>query len=178
MFLGGECFFYSWKGVVVYYCVASDQEGTARECVDKLPRDVKRVDLLALTHSGGMSQLEDIASDLDKMGLKPGLMLSIGCSDPTSTMTEPENTMGQQGTSWAVHFYLSNALSKRLRGSPMDPAAKEAYSEGIVLPTSINPISLGGIIATTYMGEGYKGSKPEVKKMMVVPKAKKAKKAK
>lgn len=149
---------YHLKGVVRYYCAISAEGGSASECITKMPKDIKTVHLLALTHSGGTERIESVAKNLPSHA-KPGLMISIGCYDSASTMTTPDNSMGVTGLNWAVHFYLSNVVAKRIRGIPVNKAAYEAYYEGISLPNSVNPISLAGILAI-----GYQGSSPAVLK--------------
>lgn len=153
------------KSISDYYCVASSAaDNDIDDCIKNIPDDIPYLDLVALTHTGGTSNLEHYARKAAEMkGIKPELMVSIGCYDDPASMTERENTFGQQGTSWAVHFYLSNVLAKRLRGIPMDQAATQSYYESLPKNT-INPVSWGGMAGVYMMsGEnGYGGSKPEV----------------
>lgn len=145
------------NGVVDYYCVESSVQGRASDCLEKMPQDIEHLDLIALTHTGGSSDIERLANKAAAQDKKIGLMLSIGCYDNPSHETHPNDTMGQQGLSWAVHYYLSSAIAKRLRGIPMQEASRQAFSES--LPVNFaNPISLIGMLAT----KGLKGSRPDV----------------
>lgn len=155
------------KSISRYYCVESNAEpNSLYDCIDNMPEDIQYVDFFALTHTGGDSSMERWAKyAAEKKGVKPELMVSIGCYDNPSSMTEKENSVGQEKTSWAVHYYLSNLITKRLRGIPMDVAANEAFIEG--MPSNIiNPISLGAYGAVSLMeGDlklGYHGSKPDL----------------
>lgn len=150
------------SGVVDYYCVVSSTEGSTRDCIEKIPYDIEYVDFVALTHSGGSYQNRYSAGIALKHGFKPGLMLSIGCYDDDSDLTKASDTMGQRGVSWAVHFYLSGAIAKRLRGIPMDQAAKEAFAENLPL-NFINPVSLLGQAGVGLMGDTIMGSYPDVR---------------
>lgn len=142
------------NGIVDYYCIQSNVQGKASECLEKMPEDIERLDLIALTHTGGTSDIESLARKASAQDKKIGLMLSIGCYDDPSHVTHPNDTMGQTGLSWAVHYYLSSAIAKRLRGIPMQDASRQAFSES--LPVNFaNPISLVGMLAT-----GLKGSRP------------------
>lgn len=150
------------KSVSSYYCVSSNAEDNDTDtCIENMPDDIAYLDLIALTHTGGMSDLNFIARQaIAKKGVKPELMISIGCTDDPSKMTEKENTVGQQGISWAVHFYLSNMLSKRLRGIPLPVAASEAFYENYP-ENVVNPVTMIGIAGVFAMGgEGYSGSAP------------------
>jgi hypothetical protein len=163
---GDQIIRYHLKGVVDYYCAYSlgGVEGDLTACLEKIPHDVEKIDLIALTHTGGSYTIEGVANRLKVLrpNATPGLMISIGCGDHRPTMGKEEDSMGiVPGINWAVHFYLSNALAKRLRGIPLDVAAKQAYYEGIVFPNSENPISLLAILAI-----GYKESYPAVAPML------------
>lgn len=142
-----------------YMCIShTAQLNSIENCIDNVPADVPYIDLVALTHTGGMSQLDRYAQYArDNKGLQPELMISIACYDNPSGIASAENTMGQQGTSWAVHFYLTNLLSKRLRGMPMEQAANEAFFEGYAT-NAIKPVSWGGMFVTG----GYNGSRPDL----------------
>jgi hypothetical protein len=152
------------NGVVDYYCVTSEVEGSLKDCIKNIPYDIDYVDFVALTHSGGTRSNESAAEKVLDKGHKVGMMVSIGCYDDDSKMTLKENTFGQKGLSWAVHFYLSHAIAKRLRGIPMDVAAKEAFYEDLPV-NMINPVSLLGQLGVWGMGEdsGIFGSDPDVR---------------
>lgn len=175
---GDQIVRYHFGRTADYYCAASlsnGSSGSVSDCIEKMPRDIKNVDFIALTHSGGMSDIDSLARDAVRDGKRPGIVASIGCGDPTSALTEPENTVGQKGTSWAVHFYLGGMLEKRLRGMPMRQAAMEAYREGMLI-NAFNPISIAaiatiGAMETSYRGpasipeavrNGYSGSTPRL----------------
>lgn len=155
------------KSVSDYYCVSSSAEDNSlRDCIDEMPDKIEYVDFFALTHSGGDYDMERLAKyAVEVKGVKPELMVSIGCYDDPSTYTEKENTVGQKELSWAVHFYLSNLISKRLRGIPMDKAANEAFYGSMPI-NAVNPVSLGGVGVVGAMSgdlkEGYFGSKPDL----------------
>lgn len=151
------------NGVVDYYCVVSDLEGSSRNCLDHIPYNTEFVDMVTLTHSGGTSIMDSRVDQIVAMGFKPGLMLSIGCNDNDSTSTVAANAMGQDGYSWAVHFYLSSAIAKRIRGIPMDQAAKEAFYEN--LPVNfVNPVSIAGqAVVGLGLGDSIYGSYPDVR---------------
>ncbi len=162
---------YHLKGLVDYYCAYSDttdylsfswnyeSRSQAQECLDNMPDDIETVHMIALTHSGGRYRMDSLMSELKSRNdnIKPGLMMSIGCYDGLSDFTSSENAMGQSGFSWAVHYYLSNAISKRLRGIPMERAAVNAYFEGIAFPNYVNPVSLGSLLAV----RSFRGSFPK-----------------
>lgn len=155
------------KSISQYFCMSSSAHvNDVYACIDDIPSNIQYVDFFALTHTGGTVQIEAYAKyAARRKGLKPELMVSIGCGDRPSDMSEKENSLGQTGTSWAVHYYLSNLISKRLRGIPMEVAANEAFLEGI--PSNIvNPISIGAFTAISIMEEdilhGYLGSKPNI----------------
>lgn len=156
---GDQIIRYHMKGVVDYYCVYSAVEGDRSDCLDKIPEDIETVDFIALTHSGGTYSNERNAEFVaKKLNKKIGLVLSIGCHDSTSDYAHPDDTMGQKGFSWAVQYYLSAAVAKRLRGIPMQEAANQAFNES--LPVNFfNPISIGGMLITQ-----LEGSKPRTLK--------------
>jgi hypothetical protein len=151
---------YHLKGISNYYCAIMNFEGDIKDCIRKMPKDIEYVDMVALTHSGGTTKMEYWMKEImsQKKSVKPGLMLSIGCGDDPSLMTEAENAMGQQGYSWAVHFYLSSAIAKRLRGMPMEQAALEAFHENKGI-NFLNPVSIGGM----YVVDGLEGSTPRTR---------------
>ncbi len=153
------------KSISSFYCIKSNAEkNDILDCIDNIPSDIHYIDFFALTHSGGTSEIEFYAEYAQKnYSLKPELLVSIGCYDSPSELTEKENTLGQEETSWAVHFYLSNLISKRLRGIPMEQASREAFYGSIPI-NLVNPISIGGVL-TIGIGEkkiknGYLGSTP------------------
>ena len=155
------------KSVSDYYCISSNAEDNSlRDCIDEMPDKIEYVDFFALTHSGGDYDLESLARyAVEVKGVKPELMVSIGCYDDPSTYVEKENTVGQEKLSWAVHFYLSNLISKRLRGIPMDRAANEAFYGSMPI-NAVNPVSIGGVSIVGLMSgdlkDGYFGSKPDL----------------
>lgn len=157
------------RGITDFYCVQFENyntgslfaEGDVSDCLSKMPRDIEFVDIFALTHTGGTSVANRLARSARSRGKTPGLMVSIGCGDPAPNGRN-ENSMGVIGTNWAVHYYLSNVISKRLRGIPMDVAAKQAYHEGVVI-NNLNPISLLGKLGMFLLdGSGYSESYPDV----------------
>ncbi|MBC76957.1 MAG: hypothetical protein CME64_13170 [Halobacteriovoraceae bacterium] len=151
------------NGVVDYYCISSLVEGDGvDDCIDKIPHDVEYVDFVALTHSGGSHSNESAADYAITKGFKPGLMVSIGCYDQDVDMTEYANTMGQEGLSWGVHYYLSSAIAKRLRGIPMNQASQEAFIENLPI-NFVNPVSILGQIGVGVMGDSIMGSYPRVR---------------
>ncbi|MDA8791950.1 hypothetical protein N9N67_01820 [Bacteriovoracaceae bacterium] len=154
------------KGYIQYFCVESSAKDTdIKKCIDEIPDKIDYVDFFALTHTGGTSQIERYAEYAIKMkGLKPEVMLSIGCYDRDPNLTHPKDSVGQKHTSWAVHYYLSSLISKRIRGIPVEQAAYQSFYEGLPL-NMVNPISLGGMIAVGAMEQdlklGYWGSMPD-----------------
>lgn len=156
------------KSISNYYCVTSNAEDNSiTDCIDQMPDSIEYVDFFGLTHSGADSTMERYAKyATETKGVKPELIVSIGCYDDPSTMVEKENTVGQEKTSWAVHYYLSNLISKRLRGIPMEVAANEAFY-GAMPINAVNPISLGAVAAIGLgmednLKDGYFGSKPDI----------------
>lgn len=155
------------KSISTYYCMnSSSHERSIYSCIDNMPDNIQYVDFFALTHTGGDYDMEQYAQYAARVkGVKPELMVSIGCYDDPSTMTERENTLGQQDVSWAVHYYLSNVISKRLRGIPLPQAANESFYEGFA-SNALNPVSWGGYAGVSMMEQditmGYLGSTPDV----------------
>jgi hypothetical protein len=161
---GDQIIRHHMNGVADYYCVDSGMEGNLSQCIDNIPYDIEYVDFVALTHSGGDYSNKYAAKKVLNRGHKVGLMVSIGCNDDASEMVLKENTMGQEGLSWGVHFYLSHAIAKRLRGIPMEEAAREAFIEDLPI-NFINPVSILGQIGVYGMGasNGIMGSYPDVR---------------
>jgi hypothetical protein len=135
-----------------------------KKCISLAPSKIEYIDFFALQHTGGIGDLDDLAeyAILNK-GLKPEIMITIGCYDDPGKMTHPDDTLGQAHTSWAVHYYLSNLITKRLRGIPVQDAAHFAFGEGTPL-NLVNPISIGALFVVGSMEDslllGYWGSKP------------------
>lgn len=152
------------NGIANYYCVTSNVEGDRQSCLDNIPYDTEFVDMVALTHSGGTYTMDRNVDEIIAKGHKPGLMLSIGCSDAESKNTNAENALGQQGTTWAVHYYVSHAIAKRLRGMPIKQAAEEAFYEDLPI-NFINPVSIAGQIGVATMGDSIMGSFPETREV-------------
>lgn len=152
---------YHLKGRDGYYCAIRMNDPIADEklqkCIANIPKKDKTVDLISLRHTGGMGDLDGIADSLVARGLQPGLMMSIGCDDSTSTKTDADDTMGQMGISWAVHYYLSDVIAKRLRGIPMRQAATTAWYEGIAR-NAVDPVSWAAFALV-----GYDGSFPDIR---------------
>jgi hypothetical protein len=156
------------KSISDYYCVSSTvQKADIEKCIREIPDRIQYLDIVSLQHSGGVTQAErymKLAVETKKV--KPELLLSIGCYDLPSAFVDPENTMGQERSSWAVHYYLANMLEKRLRGSTAMDAASEAYGESFVT-NAANPVSWGAVllIGTSMEDElknGYFGSRPSL----------------
>ena len=88
------------KSISSYYCLNSNAEpNNIENCIDQMPDDIEYVDFFALTHSGGDSMIERLAIyAAETKGVKPELMVSIGCYDDPSFLVEKENTVGQEAT--------------------------------------------------------------------------------
>jgi hypothetical protein len=156
------------KSIADYFCVRTNYDSVSMDqCIQNMPSNIQYLDIVSLQHSGGMGEAEEIAKKATRLkGVRPELLLSIGCYDLPSKFVEGENTMGQMKTSWAVHYYLANMLEKRLRGLPADQAANQAFGEGFV-NNAIDPVSWGGVILIGAMMEdkltdGYMGSQPNL----------------
>lgn len=147
------------NGIANYYCVVSNVEGDRKSCIDNIPYDTEFVDLVALTHGGGTSRMDRMVDDIVSLGHKPGLMLSIGCQDTPSKNTKSTDALGQQGTTWAVHYYISSAIAKRIRGLPIQDASEQAFYENLPI-NFINPVSLLGQLGVGMMGDSIFGSLP------------------
>ncbi len=156
------------KSISDYYCVRSNtQDNDLDACIRGIPADIQYLDVVSLQHSGGGEEAEEYMKKAVAMkNLKPELLLSIGCYDEPSRFVEAENSMGQERSSWAVHYYLANMLEKRLRGMSAVDASTQAYGEGFV-SNAINPVSWGAVfLIGTQMEDkiehGYTGSRPSV----------------
>lgn len=173
-FYGEEIVTSQLRGVTNHLCVASftgrnnldSSFKIIKDCIDRAPNDIEYIDLFSLQHSGGVDDLDKIAQyAILNRGLKPEIMMTIGCFDDPAKMTHPDETLGQAKTSWAVHYYLSNLIAKRLRGIQVSDAAKYAFAEGVPL-NLVNPISIGAFFAIGSFEDsiidGYWGSKPTV----------------
>lgn len=148
---------YHLARIADYYCAVSWNNkvaGKLADCLEKMPKDTVTVDFIALLPGGGSDAVDRTIARGLPAG-KPGLIISVGHYDDPSAAAGPENAMGQKGLSWAVHFYLSGLMDKRLRGIPLRQAAMQAYNEGRVI-NAIDPISLAALAAI-----GYQGSKPD-----------------
>jgi hypothetical protein len=156
------------KSISDYYCVRSRaHEADIEQCIRNIPNEIQYLDIISLQHTGGMAKAEKYMKMAVQMkNVKPELLLSIGCYDSASTKVEAENTMGQERSSWAVHYYLANMIEKRLRGSSAIDAASEAYGESFAT-NAIDPVSWGAVllIGTTMedrLVDGYLGSRPSL----------------
>lgn len=146
------------KSIADYYCIrTNNEENSIEACIRQMPSNIQYLDVVSLQHSGGMKEAEEVSQMAVQMkGVRPELLLSIGCYDSPSWFVDGENTLGQNRVSFAVNYYLANMLEKRLRGIPADQAANQAFGEGFVT-NAINPASWAATIAV-----GYQGSKPDV----------------
>jgi len=157
------------RGFSQFLCINSTaKENDLKDCILSIPDDIQYVDLFSLTHTGGTDEIDELAEfAIVHKGLKPEIMVSIGCDDSPSVFSHPDETMGQMGTSWAVHYYLSNLIAKRLRGIPVSQSARQAFVEGIPLNV-VNPVSLGAFFIIGKDEEklitGYTGSRPYFEK--------------
>ncbi len=156
------------KSISDYYCVRSGAEETSIDaCIQNIPANIQYLDVVSLQHSGGAAIAEKFMKKAVAMkNVKPELLLSIGCYDKPSEFVEGENSLGQEKSSWAVHYYLANMLEKRLRGSSTIDASQEAYGESFVY-NAVDPISWGAVllIGTSmedHLKDGYFGSKPSL----------------
>ena len=156
------------KSISDYYCVHSNsQPSDIEQCIRNIPDRIQYLDIVSLQHSGGVTMAEKYMKlAVQTKKVKPELLLSIGCYDLPSNFVEPENSMGQERSSWAVHYYLANLLEKRLRGASVTDAASEAYGESFVT-NAVNPVSWGAIllIGTSMEDElknGFFGSRPSL----------------
>ena len=156
------------KSISDYYCIRSSiQENDVDACIQGIPSDIQYLDVVSLQHSGGGEEAETYMKKAVAMkNVKPELLLSIGCYDEPSQFVEAENSMGQERSSWAVHYYLANMLEKRLRGISAVDAANQAYGESFVT-NAVDPVSWGAVILIgTQMEDklkyGYTGSRPSV----------------
>jgi len=156
------------KSISDYYCVHSGaEENSIESCIANIPSNIQYLDIVSLQHSGGASVAEKYMKKAVAMkNVKPELLLSIGCYDKPSEFVEGENSLGQEKSSWAVHYYLANMLEKRLRGASTIDASQEAYGESFVY-NAVDPISWGAVlmIGTSMedrLKDGYFGSKPSL----------------
>ncbi len=156
------------KSISDYYCIRSNtQNNDLDACIRGIPADIQYLDVVSLQHSGGGEEAEEYMKKAVAMkNVKPELLLSIGCYDEPSRFVEAENSMGQERSSWAVHYYLANMLEKRLRGMSTVDASNQAYAEGFA-SNAIDPVSWGAVfLIGTQMEDkirhGYTGSRPSV----------------
>lgn len=156
------------KSISDYYCITTNMEqNDIYRCIDQMPSKIQYLDIVSLQHSGGVDDAEKYARYArEHKGVRPELLLSIGCYDTPSAFVEGENALGQMKTSWAVHYYLANMLEKRLRGIPAQQAANQAFAEGFAT-NAVDPISWGAVIAIgagmeEKFKDGYMGSQPNL----------------
>jgi len=156
------------KSIADYYCIRSSiQENDIDACIKGMPASIQYLDVVSLQHSGGGEEAERFMKKAVAMkNVKPELLLSIGCYDEPSRFVEAENSMGQERSSWAVHYYLANMLEKRLRGISAVDAANQAYGESFVT-NAIDPVSWAAVILIgtqmeDHLQHGFTGSRPSV----------------
>jgi hypothetical protein len=156
------------KSIADYYCVRSSiQDNDIDACIRGIPANIQYLDIVSLQHSGGGEEAEIFMKKAVAMkNVKPELLLSIGCYDEPSRFVDAENSMGQERSSWAVHYYLANMLEKRLRGISAVDAANQAYGESFVTNV-IDPVSWAAVILIgtqmeDHLQHGFTGSRPSV----------------